>query len=575
MRVVWAWGGVVLLLAFYFGLVRYSSPRLSPAFDEPIHIRAGMTLLTRGAYVDTQKAWWTEVDPLTPPMDMFPALLARMNGQSPDYRNDFRTEFNHVLAARWASHVLGALALLVVFVWGMELWGAAGGLLSATCLAVHPLFIAHATIVSSDLSMMVGGLVASYAIWRIVVRGDDYGERFDRRFFARAVVLGLTVAFALVSKLSNVVFLGVLPAAVGWTVWTKWTLWTKSKRNGTEQNNSRRQSGLIWAALVAAGVPLIVALIGASIVYGSTGLNLPPLELGGVYFRLPFGHTFLRSLETAMTLKSARPPVFFFGGIEPASPRHYVAAYLIKTPMPLMLFHWLGVVAATNWLRNPANRRAPGYLLLLVLLLTIFFSTRGFYLGLRHWLLPLALLGVISGGAVTLPRRLSRTAARSGFAGVLLLVAAGVEEVVRTAPWHLSYFNPLSRGKLALVDSDGDWGEGLLALNEWQQSWSADEPIWLAYFGDNVPDDFGIMYRGLVAPYSFQSVDPQAESGTDPDAIDGYVAISKTQLAGTYMFTAKKPTDFYLKWRERKPDFVVGGSINIYDCRRNNTRIPQ
>ena len=73
---------VFVLFAFYTAVVLLSSPKVSPPFDEPNHLRSGMAQLSQGRYVDVEKAWWTLLDPMHPPSDIFPAALAWLNGRS-------------------------------------------------------------------------------------------------------------------------------------------------------------------------------------------------------------------------------------------------------------------------------------------------------------------------------------------------------------------------------------------------------------------------------------------------------------------------------------------------------------
>src|SRR5690606_8949139 len=137
--------------------------RLSPAVDEPSHIRSGMHLLTGGRYVDPEAAWWTMPDALHPPVDMLPAAVAWMAGRSPDFREDPFTQFHMVRAARWISHLAGAALLVMVLLWGRRVWGRAGGWLATVLVPAQPLILAHASIISTDLTMVTGAVAALWA----------------------------------------------------------------------------------------------------------------------------------------------------------------------------------------------------------------------------------------------------------------------------------------------------------------------------------------------------------------------------------------------------------------------------
>jgi len=85
---------------------------------------------------------------------------------------------------------------------------------------------------------------------------------------------------------------------------------------------------------------------------------------------------------------------------------------------------------------------------------------------------------------------------------VLLLCALTVHvvDVMRYAPDNLSYFNlfvrPANSYKI-LSDSNVDWGEGLIALRDYQQAHPR-VPIHLAYFGSVAPAVYGVQAAPLM-----------------------------------------------------------------------------
>jgi hypothetical protein len=72
-------------------------------------------------------------------------------------------------------------------------------------------------------------------------------------------------------------------------------------------------------------------------------------------------------------------------------------------------------------------------------------------------------------------------------------------ETVVSWPGYLSYFNELaggpSGGHRYLIDSNLDWGQGLLELRHWLDVHPQPEPLALAYFGAVDPAIAGIRYR--------------------------------------------------------------------------------
>ena len=553
----WATWALIGILAIYGVMVLNASLHYSSAADEPAHIRSGMGMLTRYQYVDTEKAWWSRVDLLHPPLDMIPAALAVAGGQSPDFRSQARVAFDAVLLARLFNHAMGGLILILVFIWGRALWGTDGAMLATLLLLLNPLFLGHCAIVSSDLYMAFGGLLAAYALWRVYLAEPKKSlSSWGWRLWFGAAVVGICVAVAIACKVANLMFLAIAPAAAIWGGWL-------AGRQGERWIFLARSAA---SAAVACAIALVLALA----VYAYPNFEHGPLEIGGLSFRLPIGHALAIHALLALKLgKILSLPFYFFGTIETPEPYNYPAAFLVKMPFGILLLLAAGVVAS-GWLAWRRRRAGVLFIVVLVVGLPVYFSIQGFYLGLRHMLLPIVLLSLL--GGVTVEWTHARTGATKQLAllGVCLLTAWSAIDVARATPWYIGYFNRLGRGSVPppLVDFDGDWGQGLIALADWQQSHSPDRPIWLAYFGSNRPEDYGIDYRGLLSPYSFLTLDPEFEAGTDPDRIDGWVAISATQLAGTHMGAVKQDRWYYKRWQQIEPAAVVAGSIYIYDRRK-------
>jgi len=89
---------------------------------------------------------------------------------------------------------------------------------------------------------------------------------------------------------------------------------------------------------------------------------------------------------------------------------------------------------------------------------------------------------------------------RAVLALLLCALAIHAVDVTRYAPDYLSYFNlfvrPANSYKL-LSDSNVDWGEGLIALRDYQKA-HPDVPIHLAYFGSIAPEVYGVQATPLM-----------------------------------------------------------------------------
>jgi hypothetical protein len=85
-------------------------------------------------------------------------------------------------------------------------------------------------------------------------------------------------------------------------------------------------------------------------------------------------------------------------------------------------------------------------------------------------------------------------ARRSAMIFLVLLLALNAADALRAAPDYLAYFNVLVKPTSSwryLTDSNLDWGQGLIALREYEQK-HPEESLRLAYFGSVEPSLYGV-----------------------------------------------------------------------------------
>ena len=122
----------------------------------------------------------------------------------------------------------------------------------------------------------------------------------------------------------------------------------------------------------------------------------------------------------------------------------------------------------------------------------------------------------------------------AAIAGVLL--AWLVIDSLASAPSHLAYFNQLinrDRDYEALVDSNLDWGQDLIALREWQRT-NIVTDLNLAYFGTARPQAYGVSAR-LLPGFSLNDVGPE---------VDGFSATCAA--AGTLRHQRDEPATWHV-----------------------------
>jgi hypothetical protein len=190
---------------------------------------------------------------------------------------------------------------------------------------------------------------------------------------------------------------------------------------------------------------------------------------------------------------------------------YFPIAMLLKWPPIVLLLGTLGVPLVL-WKRLPARRD----LLLLAIFPAVYSAfaiTAHIDIGIRHMLpvYPFLLLFTAAVWEAARGRRWIQF-----LLGILVLAQAA--DTARYAPNDLSYFTPFVKPaetwKL-LSDSNTDWGQGLVALRQFQAEHPG-ETIHLAYVGEVDPAWYGIRYSRLK----------------EEDHPAGLVIVSATHLSG-------------------------------------------
>ncbi len=562
-------GGLLLIL---LAQMAFSAPHNSVAFDETFDITYGY------AYLRTGDARLSRGH--NPPLgDMLLAspLLLRDDVALPiehptwadadifGFSNEFLWKANAdkahalVMQARWPAMGLATLLAALVFTGARRIVGRRAGLLALTLAAFDPNLIANGRVVGSDLSVTVFLFGAVLA--------------FDRALAANsrrsAALAGLFGGAALASKYSA---LWLIPMLIGIAV-------LHPVQGALKHAIARRLTHL-----------LIVGSIGLGVIWAAFGFQVTPLVPDGL--PLPAADYWL-SMNAVRDRVASSTPAFLNGRISvDGFWEYYPVAFAVKTPLPTLILTLAGAIALI--------RRRERRTVALWLPVAVFFgaATLGrLNLGYRLILpvLPFAL--VIAAGSVDwLGSRAARAIA--GFrqiAGVgsgrhilglrrltpLRFATGAGEPALRTPyvigaltiawlaigtlsvfPNHLTFFNELAGGPAngyrLLVDSNYDWGQDLIALQDWMDRRGVDR-VSLAYFGSAHPDAYGLR-ADLLPGFNRNEFGPEVEGYSAYATRPGWTAISATTLQLGLLFTH---WDAYAAFRDRMPDDRVG-SILLY-----------
>jgi len=170
-----------------------------------------------------------------------------------------------------------------------------------------------------------------------------------------------------------------------------------------------------------------------------------------------------------------------------------------------------------------------------------------FNLGDRH-VLPMYPFAILFAAVVWEWARRKRAVA----ALLILLAALNAADGLRYAPGYLSYFSPFvnpAESFRLLTDSNLDWGQGLLALRDYQRSHPG-ERISLSYFGSVDPQVYGI----------------QSDFFGGQKRVPGTVIVSATNLSGQYLAEPER----YRWLLEQRPVKILDHSLYVFKVHDND-----
>lgn len=256
---------------------------------------------------------------------------------------------------------------------------------------------------------------------------------------------------------------------------------------------------------------------------------------------------YLESLKITKNLISKRLS-YFLGEVSVGSPKlFYPLSFLLKTPISLLILLFLSF--------SPKIFKKTIIFWLVFLYFFLFSSLSG--LGFSHrYLLFIYPFAFIICGIVS--KELSKKLWDKMF--LILLIGYYVFSFFKTFPYPLSYVNEFvkkEKAYLYFVDSNLDWGQGLIALKNYCKKENIDN-IYLSYFGTANPKKYGIEFNPLPSFYQelyYNEFYPKEIKIKKGDLL----AISATNLVGLY-----QPVYFNKMFDLSKPDKIIGGSIFIF-----------
>ena len=529
----------VLLLICAFAQAMIHARNASIAFDEGPHLAVGYTTLrTRDlrlqpVHIHPPLANVLAAAPLLLQDDLpDPRLvkgwgIASLSGVTDAVVWQYPHPRRLAIAGRLPIILMMVLLGSILFRWASDLFGPRTGLVVLVLYAFDPNIIAHGSVITTDMGVLLFGVAALFLAAR------DIGRPRKVVGMGAGIALGLALA-AKVSAIS------LLPSLV--------LLWMLGPRT----HSLRRRILATLGKLALAGLTLWAA-------YG-----FEVRSLSGFPLPLPAAThiSIFRSLQDHYDLGH---PSFLMG-----QNRNYgwwgyfPVAFALKTPLvTLLLLGLAGVLSLCQWRAWLDRLRAAPLVWLALLFFPSLYAISALVssvnIGYRHLLPILPFLFIFIGwqftpGSLPCASAIKQLAIRTGSCGLLVLYIIGT---MRISPNYLAYFNPLAggpgEGYRYLVDSNLDWGQSLWQLRDWMQDRDV-ERIAYAHFSPARPEVYGIE-ADLLPP------SPHAVSFAPFNPAPGTYAIGATVLQGVYT----PDVNTFAWFRNQEPLERLGHAIFIYE----------
>ncbi|MCL4386083.1 MAG: phospholipid carrier-dependent glycosyltransferase [Cyanobacteria bacterium] len=499
----------------------------SLVFDEVLHLEAGKAFLMKHDF---------RAEPFNPPLAReiiaFPLLFNKNILQDPIYF--------------WPRMIVVLFTLslaLLVFSLSRKLFGKKASYLALLMFIFEPNILAHGHYATTDMILTFFIFLSFYLYWlwrkaftikRVIIFAIVFGcalaVKISALFFLSFSYFALFLYekkfnFIRINLRKNLIGIFIFVIFVSISIWSTY-FFTFEPPLGYRFNPHRP------AVILAKSNPVINFAL------------TQPLPLGGYLstikqvFLYNYSDVYIKAAFLNGTILSRGGFIFFFP-----------IAFLIKSQLFLLAFIFLVIIFT---FRKKIKNNSSFYLLIPVIAIffVMFFSKLD--LGLRYILPIYPLLIVFSSQVVNI--KIAKQKALSFL--IIFLMLWGVVGIARVYPHYITFFNDLvggtRNGRYHLVDSNLDWGQGLVDLARYQKE-NRVKDLQLAYFGTVDPSIYGIKYQRIadISVYEKKKIE-NLNLGKGKT-----VAITATcwYYCGYY----KNPLI-----KDRKPDVVLGNSVLIF-----------
>jgi 4-amino-4-deoxy-L-arabinose transferase-like glycosyltransferase len=541
---------VIGLLVVFIILAVSSMLQKSGTCDEIAHhIPVGVVILTRGDLkMDTSQpplARYIMALPivlfLNPQLPQDPAAW-RVEDRS-SFGRDFFFKYNHnpkkiLFAGRLSILLVGILCGLIIFVWSKSLFGKKTAFFALFLYVFSPDIIAHTQLATTDMVATLCILLSVYTLWRY----------FNVRNSFNLGLAGISLGLAQLSKYSALI---LYPIFILLFIF----VFSKVKKQKGE-NLILQVLGIfvislmvMWAGYGFRLEPLLkntmradekIELINAQAAKLPSWNESSKNKLDNFLLNspIPLGEHLLGVLGVLRHGELGHRTYFLGTWSDKGNILYFIVAFLIKTPIPVILLLALGLVVLVR-----GKGVCEKYFLLLfpsLYFISALFS--GLQIGVRHLLPIYPFFFIVAARSMYLTRY-------KIFLFILSVICIWYAvSSFMIWPNYLSYFNEFvggpDNGYKYLRDSNIDWGQDLPALAKYLDK-NKVSVVTLEYFGQDEPSVYGIKAKKFKES---EFLDPGAK----------VYAISAQYLE-------------YVHWtKNHAPNAKIGNSIFIYDFRNKS-----
>jgi len=510
---------ILLFIHFFCGLNTIN--KLSPTYDEPLHLTAGYSYLKTNIYYLNiyDHPPLAEMIGAIPLLFMKPKLLIQhpywKEYQQYSFANLFLYQNNidasiMLNSGRKVILVFSCIFGLFIYLWTKQLTNSYfKGILCLIIYVFSCLFLSQATLVTTDLIFSLFYFLSFYAFWKWLNKPN----------ISNTIFVGIMSGLTLCSKFSSIIIFGIYFILL--------LIYFKKINCSTKK--------IILHSILA----ILVCFFVIGIIYK---FNID-LYFNGLY-------------KTFTRLQKGRSN-FLFGNYSTTGFWYYfLLVFLIKTPISFLVMLSISLYYI---LKLYKKYKFFNCLVIPGIIYFFFASISKVQIGIRH-ILPvfpfLIILSVLWLQKINYKKLLL----------VIFLFLWYIYSFIKIHPWHISYFNEFvggpQQGYKYLTDSNIDWGQSLKELSEYLKSINCQYPVFLCYFGVGDPTYYGIKYFGFGF---INNLLPQERPGDEIKNISELkkilLCVSVTNLQATYY--ANKEIFDWLK--KINPDKKIAYSIFVYD----------